>query len=422
RGLPDVGRLDAVHQLGPRRPGPPARGRHLQPRLAPRLQPAQPDRQRLRREHPDRDLRHRAGHPHQRAGRPAGRAQPRAPRRLPGRPRPDHRGAQLPPRDRGHPVRQGRGLRPLRGRSDADGLLDRLRRQAAGRGHRGDRRGPGRGHARHRRRRPQGAALRRVPPDPATPGGPQHLPVRQQPARLGGGGGGGRRRHRRHPHERLQALRLRLRPRHPAADHRHHPGQRSGERAPEEPGLVTSDPTLQELRGYRWRRFTPWQRLGRYLAYLATVAVLVWSVRDLDIFWPWVWDAPEQVADLLRRMYPPDWRRVGEIVRVLLETVNIATLAPLLALVFAVPAAYISARNTSPHPVLVWVGRFVLVASRSVNTIIWALLFVAIFGPGAVAGVAAIAVRSIGFIGKLISEAIEEIDPAQVEAIQATGA
>jgi len=185
---------------------------------------------------------------------------------------------------------------------------------------------------------------------------------------------------------------------------------------------VTSDPTLQELRGYRWRRFTPWQRLGRYLAYLATVAVLVWSVRDLDIFWPWVWDAPEQVADLLRRMYPPDWRRVGEIVRVLLETVNIATLATLLALVFAVPAAYISARNTSPHPVLVWVGRFVLVASRSVNTIIWALLFVAIFGPGAVAGVAAIAVRSIGFIGKLISEAIEEIDPAQVEAIQATGA
>lgn len=185
---------------------------------------------------------------------------------------------------------------------------------------------------------------------------------------------------------------------------------------------MTSDPTLQELRGYRWRRFTPWQRLGRYLAYLATVAVLVWSVRDLDIFWPWVWDAPEQVADLLRRMYPPDWRRVGEIVRVLLETVNIATLATLLALVFAVPAAYISARNTSPHPVLVWVGRFVLVASRSVNTIIWALLFVAIFGPGAVAGVAAIAVRSIGFIGKLISEAIEEIDPAQVEAIQATGA
>ncbi len=185
---------------------------------------------------------------------------------------------------------------------------------------------------------------------------------------------------------------------------------------------MIGDPSLQELRSYKWRRFTPWQRLGRYLAYLATIAVLVWSVSDLDIFWPWVWDAPEQIADLLRRMYPPDWAQLREIVRVMLETINIATLATILALVFAIPTAYISARNTSPHPALVWVGRFILVASRSVNTIIWALLFVAIFGPGAVAGVAAIAVRSIGFIGKLISEAIEEIDHAQVEAIQATGA
>jgi len=182
------------------------------------------------------------------------------------------------------------------------------------------------------------------------------------------------------------------------------------------------DPSLAELESYKWRRFTSWQRLGRYLAYLATVAVLVWSVSDLDIFWPWVWDAPEQIADLLKRMYPPDWIQIREIVRVMLETINIATLATILALFFAIPTAYISARNTSPSPLLVWVGRFILVSSRSVNTIIWALLFVAIFGPGAVAGVVAIAVRSVGFVGKLISEAIEEIDPAQVEAIQATGA
>lgn len=182
------------------------------------------------------------------------------------------------------------------------------------------------------------------------------------------------------------------------------------------------DPTLAELKSYKWRRFTSWQRLGRFLAYLATVTVLVWSVSDLDIFWPWVWDAPEQIADLLKRMYPPDWNQIREILRVMLETINIATLATIMALFFAIPTAYISARNTSPSPLLVWVGRFILVSSRSVNTIIWALLFVAIFGPGAVAGVVAIAVRSIGFVGKLLSEAIEEIDHAQVEAIQATGA
>jgi phosphonate transport system permease protein len=68
------------------------------------------------------------------------------------------------------------------------------------------------------------------------------------------------------------------------------------------------------------------------------------------------------------------------------------------------------------------VGRFILVASRSVNTVVWGLLFVAIFGPGPLAGIWAIAFRSIGFMGKLVAEAIEEIDEGTVEAIEATGA
>ena len=68
------------------------------------------------------------------------------------------------------------------------------------------------------------------------------------------------------------------------------------------------------------------------------------------------------------------------------------------------------------------IGRFILVASRSVNTVIWGLLFVAIFGPGPMAGIWAIAFRSIGFMGKLIGEAIEEIDTGTMESIEATGA
>ncbi len=68
------------------------------------------------------------------------------------------------------------------------------------------------------------------------------------------------------------------------------------------------------------------------------------------------------------------------------------------------------------------IGRFILVASRSVNTVVWGLLFVAIFGPGPLAGIWAITFRSIGFMGKLIAEAIEEIDEGTVEAIEATGA
>lgn len=84
--------------------------------------------------------------------------------------------------------------------------------------------------------------------------------------------------------------------------------------------------------------------------------------------------------------------------------------------------ALLSARNTTPNALTWFIGRLILVTSRSVNTIVWALIFVAIFGPGPMAGVWSIAARSIGFVGKLIAEAIEEIDTGTVEAIEATGA
>ncbi len=84
--------------------------------------------------------------------------------------------------------------------------------------------------------------------------------------------------------------------------------------------------------------------------------------------------------------------------------------------------AFLAARNTTFNPITWFIGRFILVGSRSVNTVVWGLLFVAIFGPGPVAGIWAISFRSIGFMGKLIAEAIEEIDEGPVEAIEATGA
>ena len=61
-------------------------------------------------------------------------------------------------------------------------------------------------------------------------------------------------------------------------------------------------------------------------------------------------------------------------------------------------------------------------ASRSVNSLVWALLFVAIFGPGPLAGMLAIALRSVGFVGKLVGEALEQTPHGPIEALQAAGA
>jgi phosphonate transport system permease protein len=173
---------------------------------------------------------------------------------------------------------------------------------------------------------------------------------------------------------------------------------------------------------YRWQRYTARQRLVRFLIYLSCVAVAVWSVGEVDIVWAWFFDAPNAMADLFGRMVPPDFARIDAIVAALLQTLNIATVATLLAVLLSLPVAYIAAQNTTPNRAFLWLGRLILVSSRSVNTLIWALLFVAIFGPGAVAGILAITFRSIGFLGKLIGEAIEEIDRKPVEAIEATGA
>ncbi len=171
-----------------------------------------------------------------------------------------------------------------------------------------------------------------------------------------------------------------------------------------------------------WRRFDTKAMVLRYLWYVGVVFVAVWSVRHLDIPWFYFLDAHVQAGDLLSRMFPPDWSYADVVLEPLLETIHIATLGTLFSFAIAFPVAFIAARNTTPNALTWFIGRFILVASRSVNTVVWALIFVAIFGPGAVAGVWAVAFRSIGFLGKLIAEAIEEIDTGTVEAIEATGA
>ncbi len=171
-----------------------------------------------------------------------------------------------------------------------------------------------------------------------------------------------------------------------------------------------------------WRRFGPQQTLRRYAWYLTIVCVAVFSLASLDITWVYLLDAHVQAGDLLFRMYPPDWDNLDAVVEAMVETIHIATLGTAATVLVAFPLTFIAARNTTFNTLTWSIGRFILVASRSVNTVVWALFFVAIFGPGPVAGIFAIAARSIGFVGKLAAEAIEEIDEGAVEAVEATGA
>lgn len=173
----------------------------------------------------------------------------------------------------------------------------------------------------------------------------------------------------------------------------------------------------------KWRRFTPVQRLGRYAIYVLTIAAIVWSARYVEIIPEFLADAPAQTVDLFSRMWPFDWAHYGRAIHAsLVETLHIATLGTLLSILLAAPIALLGARNITRSRTLNLLATFIFVSSRSVNSLVWALLFVAIFGPGALAGVLAIAFRSVGFVGKLLAEAIEEARAGPVDAIAATGA
>jgi phosphonate transport system permease protein len=184
-------------------------------------------------------------------------------------------------------------------------------------------------------------------------------------------------------------------------------------------------PVAHTSAGPVWRRRARTGTLLRWAGWLAATALFLWCWHVIagKTTWFFVWDAPHIAGDILSRAMPPRWSYIDKLWLPLWDTLNIATLGTLLALVLAVPTAFLAARNTTPSVAFVRpIALLAIVSSRSINSLIWALLLIAIIGPGIFAGMIAIAIRSIGFCAKLLYEAIEEIDRGQVEAVTATGA
>jgi len=185
-------------------------------------------------------------------------------------------------------------------------------------------------------------------------------------------------------------------------------------------------PVAQSADGRKvWQKRNRREQLVSWASWFAGVAVFVtcWQQISESTTWFFVWDAPRIAGDILTRATPPKWGYITQLGEAIWDTLNIATLGTLLALFLAVPTAFLAARNTTPSKAIIRpIALLIIVSTRSINSLIWALLLIAIIGPGVFAGVLAIAIRSIGFCAKLLYEAIEEIDHKQVEAITATGA
>jgi phosphonate transport system permease protein len=162
---------------------------------------------------------------------------------------------------------------------------------------------------------------------------------------------------------------------------------------------------------------SPWSRV----AVVALVAYVIYACAQMEISWERVQVGLDNAVRFFGRLFPPNFGRHELLLKGLVESLEIAVLASTLGIVLALPLGLFAARNLMP-PWVTWPARLVIVLARSFHPVIVAILFVKAVGFGALAGILALTVASIGFIGKLVTEAIEEISQKQVEAVRATGA
>lgn len=161
----------------------------------------------------------------------------------------------------------------------------------------------------------------------------------------------------------------------------------------------------------------------RRLAFIALGVYVVYAMSTLQVTWDRFVRGLAQGAKFLDRLWPPNFAADKMLLMSegLLESVQIAILATAVGILFAIPIGLMAARNLAP-PWVSWIGRVVIALCRSFHPMIVAILFVKAVGFGALAGILALIVSSIGFIAKLFAEAVEEMNMKQVEAVRATGA
>ncbi len=210
------------------------------------------------------------------------------------------------------------------------------------------------------------------------------------------------------------------------------------------PSQISPEGRLELLRV--WPRIS----LRRVLLVLVVSLLLLWGLEATDARPSELIEGLPNIRNFIVRMFPPAFELVDEtlqtpaiglgfatiprlgfanvtfpfpeILYAVVQTIQIAIVGTVFAIILSIPFALLAARNIAPHPLVYQTTRMLLNANRAVPDIIFALIFVAAVGLGPFGGVMALAIGSIGFMAKVFAEAIEAIDPEQVKAIRATGA
>ena len=175
-------------------------------------------------------------------------------------------------------------------------------------------------------------------------------------------------------------------------------------------GQKWSKPPLVKRRWLRWG-------LG-----LGFVAYLIAAFMTIDVNWARVYEGLDRGAQFILAFTSPDFTsRSSDIWEGMVESIIMTVAASVVGILISIPIGLGAARNIAPLPVYL-ICRGIVAISRALQEIIVAILLVAIFGFGPLAGFLTLSFATIGFLSKLLAEDIESMDRVQAEAIKASGA
>ncbi|MGA1253583.1 MAG: phosphonate ABC transporter, permease protein PhnE [Burkholderiaceae bacterium] len=164
---------------------------------------------------------------------------------------------------------------------------------------------------------------------------------------------------------------------------------------------------------------SPWRK---WLFIALALGYLVWATGSVDVNWARVTEGLGRAARFVQGFLSPDFTSRGEDIWIgLQESITMTITATVAGVILSIPFGLGAARNIAPTPVYFFC-RAVIALSRTFQEVLIAIFLVALFGFGPFAGFLTLTVSTIGFLGKLLAEDIEEADSRTIEAIRATGA
>ncbi|CTQ50629.1 phosphonate ABC transporter, permease protein PhnE [Jannaschia donghaensis] len=185
---------------------------------------------------------------------------------------------------------------------------------------------------------------------------------------------------------------------------------------------VATHRELDDMLGTKWRKPAMVKRTWlRWALVIGFVAYLIAAVLSVEVNWLRVWEGLDRGAAFVAAFASPDFvSRGSDIWAGMLESIVMTVASSVVGILISIPIALGAARNIAPLPVYM-VCRGIIAVSRALQEIIVAILLVAIFGFGPLAGFLTLSFATIGFLSKLLAEDIESMDRSQAEAVRATG-